>query len=94
MTGTIIGSLLGGGAGALIGAEIGKPKGRVVLVDYSTVITITSGAVGALVGAGGGYLIGSHKKKWEVFDIEGKSPEEIEISLEKLRSKARVPNFR
>lgn len=94
LAGTIIGSLLGGGAGVLIGSIVGKPKGSIVLVDYRTAFTIGGAAVGVLVGGAGGYLVGSHKKEWETFDIEGKSPEEIKVALERLSSRARVPDFR
>jgi hypothetical protein len=42
----------------------------------------------------GGLLIGLLKKEWEMFNIEGKSPEGIKMVPDGLRSKARVPDFR
>jgi hypothetical protein len=38
--------------------------------------------------------MGSHIKEWEIFDLEGRSPEAIKMILDKLHSKARVPDFR
>jgi hypothetical protein len=92
LIGAISGSLLGGLAGAYIGQEVGEYHGG--LLDFSTAFTIIGGAIGVLAGGGGGLLIGSHVKDWEKFDIEGKSPEGIKMILERLRSRARVPNFR
>ena len=90
LVGAIWGSLLGGFAGAYIGQEVGEYHGG--LLDFSTAFTIIGGAIGVLAGGGGGLLIGSHIK--ERFDIEGKSPEGIKMILERLRSRARIPDFR
>ncbi len=92
LNGAIVGLLVGGGVGALLGSEIGKYRGG--LLDVSTAATIGGGLLGGLVGGGGGLLIGSHIKEWETYDMEGKSPESIQATMDRLRPKARVPDFR
>jgi len=90
--GIAIGALVGGAAGALIGHEIGKPNGG--LIDVSAAITVGGAAGGVFAGGLAGYLIGHHTKKGEILQFEGESPERIEAILGKLRSLARVPDFR
>lgn len=92
VNGTIIGTLVGGGAGALLGSMIGKYRGG--WFDFSTAFTVGGAAAGVVVGGVGGLLIGSHTKEWETFIIEKQPPGRINTILDKLRPKARVPDFR
>lgn len=92
LNGVITGLLVGGGLGALIGSEIGKYRGG--LLDFSTAFTVGGGLLGGLVGGGSGGLIGSHIKEWEIYGIEGKTPEGIRMTLDRLRPKARVADVR
>lgn len=86
-----VGCLIGGGIGALVGHEIGKPDGG---LDFSTPFTVGGAALGAITGGGSGYLIAAHKKKKDLYTFEGKSPAEIDQFLASLRLNARVPDFR
>ncbi len=86
-----LGFLALGGLGALVGHELGKSDGS--LVDFETAFTIGGAAIGGIVGGGGGYLL-AKKKKQEVYNFQGKSPEEILTILARLRTYARVPGNR
>jgi hypothetical protein len=90
LNGTILGSLLGGGMGLIVGFIVMEeyPGARENEVLPPLVL------VGALAGGVVGLLIGSPKKEGEIFSFEGRPPEGIRMILEKLRSKAKVPDFR
>jgi len=87
----ILGFVVGGAVGALVGRKLGESEGS--LIDVETESTIGGAAIGGLVVGSGAYLI-AKKKKTEVYNFEGKSPEEIEIILVRLRTYSRVPDFR
>ena len=86
-----LGFLALGGLGALVGRELGKSEGS--LIDFETAFTIGGAAIGGIVGGGGGYL-SAKKKRQEVYNFQGKSPEEILTILARLRTYARVPGYR
>ena len=85
MEGAILGVLVGGGAGALIGYEVGW-------VQPAT--TIFGGFIGVLVGGLVGILIASSSGKDKAIQIEGMTGPEIQKALDKLRKKARIRDYK
>ena len=90
--GLIAGILLGGAAGALFGARVERGidwasgnKPHEWGFEKDLVCALAGGALGA--------ILGSQIKASENIQIQGKTPEQLKAALEKLRSKARVPNF-
>jgi outer membrane lipoprotein SlyB len=83
-----LGGLLAGGA---VGASIGS-RNSGHWVSSETLL-----AIGALIGgfAGGlvGGMIGSSTNKYETFQIEGKSQEQIKAVIEKLRTQAHFHKY-
>ena len=89
--GVVVGILAGGGAGALIGGGGNKGEGLAGLSN--SIRGGTQGLVfGALVGGLIGGMTASQVGAYEKLQIEGKSPEAVKAGLEKLRSRARVPD--
>jgi hypothetical protein len=91
LEGGLIGLLLGGVIGFIIGYPQGDEDGFVFISKP------LAGGIGAAIGGGAGALIGasigSTVKGDKTIQIEGKSDSEIKWHLEKLRKKARVPDF-
>jgi hypothetical protein len=87
----MIGFVVGGALGAFVGHELGKSDGS--FIDFSPVFASWGGAIGGIVGFGGGYLSAT-KKRQEVYNFQGKSPEETLTILARLRTYARVPGYR
>jgi len=88
-----LGLILGGFTGALIGrATYTKPKNTGLFTpDFGPgVNTLAGGILGGLIGLAIGAAAGSD----ETIQIEGKSDSEIKEVLKKLRSKARIPEYR
>ena len=94
----VLGLLAGGAIGALLGVALYKePKPRKTTglhIDVDIHLTkgayaIGGGLLGGLIGAVSGEIEGLDK----IIQIEGKSDAEIEKIMEKLRKKARMPNF-
>jgi outer membrane lipoprotein SlyB len=91
-TGILLGLLAGGAMGAFIGyGIIGSNERRsfdnpMLPGDYGVII-------GGLAGAFLGGAIGSSTNKYETFQIEGKPQGEIKAFLEKLRTRARFPDY-
>jgi hypothetical protein len=83
--GTIVLSLVGAAAGGSIGYYVGwqTTKGAVI-----------GGGIGLLFGGLFGWGIDSIVKKSETLDIEGRSPEDIRMILDRLRSQARSSEIR
>lgn len=88
----ILGLLLGGTMGALIGrVTYTKPKNTGWFTfDFGPG---TNTAVGGILGGLIGLRIAADVGSGETIQTEGKSDSEIRWVLEKLRSKARVPNY-
>lgn len=87
-----LGLLLGGTMGALIGrATYTEPKntGWFTIDLGPGPYTAAGGILGGLIGL----VIGATAGSDETIQIEGKSDSEIKEVLEKLRSKARVPDY-
>ena len=91
--GAVLGVLVGGGAGASIGYEVARPRGF-ALVDYTTLGIFLGGAIGVLVGGLIGILIASSLGKDKTIQIQGMADLEIQETLDKLRKKARVRNYK
>lgn len=92
---TMVGVGLGFLAGAVLGAMIGLAVHGAFIKDdmfweeqYSVLVGST---IGGLVGGISGGIIGANHSK--TIRIKGKSEKEINVILEDLRKKARVPNF-
>ncbi|UCC38761.1 MAG: hypothetical protein JSV96_13185 [Candidatus Aminicenantes bacterium] len=84
------GLLIGGGGGALIGGTIcNQIVGECKFSDAAIFFGLIGGAAGLLVGA----IWGESRGKDKTIQIEGKSDSEIKEALERLRRKARVPDF-
>ncbi len=94
LLGAGLGFFVGGGVGALVGMEVsaayfwggdtkeGQIRGAAI-----------GGVIGGLVGMAVGWYIGAHNNRFETILIEGKSDSEVKEALEKLRKKARVPDY-
>jgi hypothetical protein len=93
LLGGSLGVLVCGGAGALIGYEIAQPRGF-ALVDYSTLGIILGGVIGLLVGGLIGGFIGSSLGKDKKIQFEGMTDLKIRETLEKLRKKARIRDYK
>ena len=94
-TGFLSGLFVGGATGAAIGYGIGSYQSSSGLLgNYSEVVGAEAGAIiGGLAGSFLGAVIGSSTHKYETFQIEGKSQEQIKAFLEKLRTQARFPEY-
>lgn len=68
--------------GGIVGAKAGQGFGK-----------IATGFVGAILGGAIGLCTGDAIGRTEIFPIAGKSPKEIKEVLNKLRSKARFPDY-
>ena len=100
--------LLGAGLGLTIGAGVGiltgflfgsdEPEGNGEPGEYKTRSAsqkaLTIGTLFGLIGAIGGGITGAYAGGEEVIQIEGKPQQEIEINLDKLRLKARYPDYK
>jgi hypothetical protein len=106
LTGAVPGFLLGAIGGAVIGSHVSEPEPPKDLgTAFVYAITgepelhkVAGGVVGGVLGGVVGLTIGgiisvSAGGPPEKILIEGKSQEEIRICLEKLRSKARFPDY-
>ena len=88
-----LGLLIGGGIGGIMGGilggssaleeEIGAAKGAML-----------GGAVFGITGYLLGEILGPKKGKYKTIQIEGKSDSEIKETLDKLRKKARIPDYK
>ena len=88
-TGVLIGLLIGGGGGALFWAKIARGAGD----DVAKVVAIYGGAtaaVGAIIGGVTGAVLGTDK----TIQIEGMTDLEIKEAMDKLRKKARIPDYK
>jgi hypothetical protein len=83
---TWTGVLVGLAGGGVMGQDIVKGSGDMGLRPLG-------GIIGGLVGGLLGGVIGSTIYKYETFQIEGKSQEQIQAFLEKLRTQARFPDY-
>jgi len=82
-------SLLGAFVGVLIGdVSYPEPTGRVKL-DFSGAYLLVGGIVGGLIGLLAGVMVGIDK----TIQIEGRPDTEVKEALEKLRKKARIPDY-
>ena len=96
------GLLIGGGFGVLAGAgTVGLfgSMGADVSDVGGTLLTIVIagaifGAVGAIIGGIIGGIIGAFKKEVEVIRIEGMAEWEVRETLDKLRKKARIRDYK
>jgi hypothetical protein len=100
--------ILGAGLGLAIGAGIGvltgflfgsdEPEESGEPGDYKTRSAsekaLTIGTLFGLIGAIGGGITGAYSSGTEVIQFEGRSQEEMDMELEKLRLKARYPDFK
>lgn len=100
--GSHYGLLIGGGLGVLAGAGfvggLGSMGADVSSVG-ETLLTIVivgaiGGAVGAIIGGSIGGIIGAFSKESEVIRIEGMAEWEIQETLDYLRKKARVRDYK
>jgi hypothetical protein len=80
-----------GALGGLLGWEIFNWAPQDTKTQYR--IVAAGGAVGGLAGALIGGTIGTKSSRPETFQIAGEPQERIDVVLEKLRSKSRVPNY-
>ncbi len=89
--------LLGAGLGLVLGGSIGALYGTSTDTydsDLRPLAFIVYGGGGAALGALIGGLLGASAGKDEIIQIEGKSGSEISNALERLRKKARIPDYR
>ncbi len=92
-------ALLGGGLGLLIGGVGGGVTAQLTMSEKTkmegqpNIITFASSVLGAVIGALLGISIGAAAGKDTRIPIYEMSPEEIEMTLEKLRKKAMIPDF-
>lgn len=85
LEGAGIGLLIGGGGGALLGSSNEENPGDMVLIGG-----LYGGALGLLIGALAGACVDADK----TFQIEGMTDAEIQETLDKLRKKARVRDYK
>jgi len=88
-----LGLLIGGGTGALIGFSGGDDTSGFMsftAAEKALLGGIFLGAIGLLVGGALGFVSGIDK----TILVEDKSPRWIEFYLKKLRSKARIPDYK
>ena len=100
--------LLGAGLGLTIGAGVGvltgflfggdEPEGTEEPGEFKTRSAsqkaLSIGALFGIIGAVGGGITGAYTRGEEVIQIGGRSQQEIEMYLEKLRLNARYPDFK
>ena len=86
--GVLYGLLIGGGGGAMWGAT--NPGTDAEAWVYSLALAAVFGPPGALIGG----IIGVVAGKDKTIQIEGKSDLEIKEVLEKLRTKARIRDYK
>ncbi len=91
-TGVGLGLLIGGGGGALVGLISGDdPPGLMSLSagEKAAMLGIGFGVIGLFIGGIAGAAAGADEK----IQIEGNTPHLRELALEKLRKKARIPDY-
>ncbi len=94
--------LLGAGLGFLIGAGVGAIVGLVAdkVIDLGDYIwgpqdsALLGGAIGGTAGALGGGFIGASAGKNVTIQIEGMTDFKIQETLDKLRKKARIRDYK
>jgi hypothetical protein len=84
---------IGFGVGALFGLGYGSMASSMGEIEISVGLYVAMTAIFGVIGAIPGALIGAYLGTDKTIQIEGKSPEEIEVVMEKLRSQARVRDF-
>jgi hypothetical protein len=95
-------ALLGAGLGFLIGAGVGAIVGLVAdkVIDLGDYIwgpqdsALLGGAIGGTAGALGGGFIGASAGKNVTIQIEGMTDFKIQETLDKLRKKARIRDYK
>jgi hypothetical protein len=90
VSGAFLGTLVGGLTGMAIGRKAGESHHS--LVNFETAGTVIGAVIGAVIGGGAGLWIGTSIKEYETFDLEHTAPEEIPLTLGRLRSRARFPD--
>jgi len=93
MKGSLIGVLIGGGVGALVALLI-FPKVDRDETGIGHTFTFIFGGIGVLIGAGIGTLAGRRAGKDKTFRIGEMIDSEIQETMDKLRKKARVRDYR
>ena len=90
--GVLTGTLIGAGLGVLLGGMLGlKFKGD----DRDILLAMAFfGAIGVAQGVLVGGIIGAVSKGSKTIQIEGMSDLEISEALDKLRKKARIPDYK
>jgi len=90
-TGTLIGVLVGGGGTALyheiFDGDYEDPSHKHI---YTVIYGLIGGAIGALLGASFGASAGKDK----IIQLEGMTDSEIQETLDKLRKKARIRDYK
>jgi hypothetical protein len=95
LVGATFGAFAGGGIGAVVVPLIGKPTPIIFSSMAAEKKTILSGLFfGFIIGAVGGGLIGASEGTDKTIQIEGMTDLEIQKTLEKLRKKARIRNYK
>lgn len=95
MIGATFGALAGGSTGAIVSALIGKPAPIIFSSMATEKSTILSGMFfGFIIGTVCGGLIGASEGIDKKIQIEGMSNSEIQETLEKLRKKARIRDYK
>jgi len=89
-----IGILIGAGAGAILGFAEGETSGwiggTITAGENALMGAIVLGFIGLLIGGIAGGVTG----KWKTIQIEGMTDSEIQETLNKLRKKARVRDYK
>lgn len=91
LKGGAIGFVLGIIIGYYVGYPMGSESGFILSKHEAGSIGI---AIGGLIGAGLGAGIGSQVRTYRKVQIEGRPDTEVKEVLEKLRKKARIPDYK
>ena len=91
--GAMYGALTGGGAGALIGYSRGDDEPEVFASATAEEKALMFGALGLIIGGLIGILLSANSKD-KTIQIEGMTDLEIQKTMDKLRKKARIRDYK
>ncbi|NIO48576.1 MAG: hypothetical protein GTN73_03930 [Candidatus Aminicenantes bacterium] len=95
LAGATFGALAGGGIGAIVGTLVGKPAPIILSSMAADKKTILRGLFfGSIIGVVCGGLAGAETGTDKRIQIEGMSDLKIKEAMDKLRKKARIPDYK